>query len=343
MSVIRAGHPDCSWAHRAASSCSSRPRAPRWTAPGPGPLAGDRAVRARHQRRDAVHRRSLRGRRGPGPAAGEEGLLAVARKHQTLRAAVRRRGGRGRRRADGLPRRTGRLRGRPAPGDGRNVMTRTPNDPVHGATADRPEDGRPTRVARLTVQGWIHVVLAANVLLVIVFAVAGSSRPAPTTAPICSPTASSRPVPPPTSWRPRWWTRRRAYEAMTSRDSGFLDPYASGARDEKTFEARLGAGTLRPLPDRRGSEGGRPPRATPGAATTPSRSSRRPARPAVPKPPPWRGARPSSTRSEVNSPPWRRTSSSCATGPAPRPTTAVGPATSSSAACWPPSWRAASR
>jgi hypothetical protein len=53
-------------------------------------------------------------------------------------------------------------------------MTRTPNAPgPDDATAHRPEEGKPRRVARLTVQGWIHVVLAANVLLVIVFAVSG--------------------------------------------------------------------------------------------------------------------------------------------------------------------------
>ncbi|MFE2963584.1 hypothetical protein ACFXKC_07805 [Streptomyces sp. NPDC059340] len=52
-------------------------------------------------------------------------------------------------------------------------MIRTPNAPGPDPTADTPGDGKPTRVARLTVQGWIQVMLAANVLLVIVFAGSG--------------------------------------------------------------------------------------------------------------------------------------------------------------------------
>lgn len=121
-------------------------------------------------------------------------------------------------------------------------MTRTPNDPgPDDATADRPEDGKPTRVARLTVQGWIHVVLAANVLLVIVFAVSGGVLQARADDRTDLLTDRIQPA------------RATAYQLETSlvdqetgvrgyvlsRDSGFLDPYASGARDEKTFDARL--------------------------------------------------------------------------------------------------------
>ncbi|MEU1447865.1 ATP-binding protein [Streptomyces mirabilis] len=121
-------------------------------------------------------------------------------------------------------------------------MTRTPNAPgPDDATAHRPEEGKPRRVARLTVQGWIHVVLAANVLLVIVFAVSGGVLQARADDRTDLLTDRIQPA------------RATAYQLETSlvdqetgvrgyvlsRDAGFLDPYASGARDEKTFEARL--------------------------------------------------------------------------------------------------------
>lgn len=121
-------------------------------------------------------------------------------------------------------------------------MTRTPNAPgPDDATVHTPEDGKPTRVARLTVQGWIQVVLAANVLLVIVFAVSGGALQARADDRTDLLTDRIQPA------------RATAYQLETSlvdqetgvrgyvlsRDASFLDPYASGARDEKTFEARL--------------------------------------------------------------------------------------------------------
>lgn len=117
-------------------------------------------------------------------------------------------------------------------------MTRATRAP--GPSGDT-EDGKPRRVARLTVQGWIHVVLAANVLLVIVFAVSGGMLQARADDRTDLLTDRIQPA------------RSTAYQLETSlvdqetgvrgyvlsKDPSFLEPYESGVREESTLHARL--------------------------------------------------------------------------------------------------------
>ncbi|MFJ4925438.1 CHASE3 domain-containing protein [Streptomyces sp. NPDC088736] len=117
-------------------------------------------------------------------------------------------------------------------------MTRTPRNP------EPAEEAAPRRaggVARLTVQGWIHVVLAVNVLLVIVFAVAGGVLQARADDRTDLLTDRIQPA------------RSAAFQLETSlvdqetgvrgyvlsKDDSFLEPYESGVRDEATLRARL--------------------------------------------------------------------------------------------------------
>ncbi|MFD7709525.1 ATP-binding protein [Streptomyces sp. NPDC059786] len=115
-----------------------------------------------------------------------------------------------------------------------------------GAVRDRPADdageARDRRVARFTVQGWIQVVLAVNVLLVVVFAVSGAilqSR-----ADDRSDLLTDRIQP----------ARSTAYQLETalvnqetgvrgyvlSQDSSFLEPYKTGVREEARLLELLG-------------------------------------------------------------------------------------------------------
>ncbi|MEU7337818.1 ATP-binding protein [Streptomyces sp. NPDC007074] len=117
-------------------------------------------------------------------------------------------------------------------------MTRTPRNPE---PADEAAPRRAGGVARLTVQGWIHVVLAVNVLLVIVFAVAGGVLQARADDRTDLLTDRIQPA------------RSAAFQLETSlvdqetgvrgyvlsKDDSFLEPYESGVRDEATLRARL--------------------------------------------------------------------------------------------------------
>ncbi|MFD5074700.1 ATP-binding protein [Streptomyces sp. NPDC058371] len=114
-----------------------------------------------------------------------------------------------------------------------------------GAARRAPSSGAPDDrtkgMARLTVQGWIHLVLAANILLVVVFAVCGGVLQA--RADDRSDLLTDRIQP----------ARAAAYQLETSlvdqetgvrgfvlsKDPGFLEPYESGVRDEKTMRDRL--------------------------------------------------------------------------------------------------------
>ncbi|MET8413503.1 CHASE3 domain-containing protein, partial [Streptomyces sp. NPDC005195] len=117
-------------------------------------------------------------------------------------------------------------------------MTRIPgsSEPVDGAAARRPG-----RIARLTVQGWIHLVLAVNVLLVIVFAVSGGvlqSRADDRTDLLTDRIQPARS----TAFQLETSlvdqeTGVRGY--VLSADTSFLEPYESGVRDEATLSARL--------------------------------------------------------------------------------------------------------
>ncbi|MEU1042632.1 CHASE3 domain-containing protein [Streptomyces sp. NPDC005551] len=102
-------------------------------------------------------------------------------------------------------------------------------------------DEKPTGMARLSVQGWINVVLAANVLLVVVFAVAGS---------ILQSRAEERMDRLGYRIQP---ARSAAFQLETSlvdqetgvrgfvlsKDPSFLEPYESGVRAEKELNDRL--------------------------------------------------------------------------------------------------------
>jgi signal transduction histidine kinase len=119
-------------------------------------------------------------------------------------------------------------------------MTRSTTSP---ATSDASGDAQPRRAVRLTVRGWIHLVLAANVLLVIVFAVSGGALQS--RADDRTDLLNDRIQP----------ARATAYQLETSlvdqetgvrgyvlsKDPGFLQPYESGVRDERTLHARLAA------------------------------------------------------------------------------------------------------
>ncbi|QFZ78240.1 HAMP domain-containing protein [Streptomyces fagopyri] len=108
-------------------------------------------------------------------------------------------------------------------------------------TADKAVTRRSSGVARLTVQGWIHVVLAVNVLLVIVFAVSGGVLQARADDRTDLLTDGIQPA------------RSAAFQLETSlvdqetgvrgyvlsTDTSFLEPYESGVRDEAALRARL--------------------------------------------------------------------------------------------------------
>ncbi|MFJ8005087.1 sensor histidine kinase [Streptomyces fagopyri] len=108
-------------------------------------------------------------------------------------------------------------------------------------TADKAVTRRSSGVARLTVQGWIHVVLAVNVLLVIVFAVSGG---------VLQTRADDRTDLLTDGIQP---ARSAAFQLETSlvdqetgvrgyvlsKDTSFLEPYESGVRDEAALRARL--------------------------------------------------------------------------------------------------------
>lgn len=130
-------------------------------------------------------------------------------------------------------------------------MTRTPTGTPTlppPAPADDAAAGKRGGVARLTVQGWIHVVLAVNVLLVIVFAVSGGVLQ--TRADDRTDLLTDRIQP----------ARSVAFQLETSlvdqetgvrgyvlsKDRSFLAPYESGVRDERTLRARLATLTDEP-------------------------------------------------------------------------------------------------
>ncbi|MFF6996371.1 CHASE3 domain-containing protein [Streptomyces sp. NPDC008313] len=99
----------------------------------------------------------------------------------------------------------------------------------------------PRAVTRLTVQGWIQLVVAVKVLLLIVFAVAGGALQAQADDRTERLTDHIQPA------------KATAYQLETSlvdqetgvrgyvisKDDGFLEPYESGVRDERTLHGRL--------------------------------------------------------------------------------------------------------
>jgi signal transduction histidine kinase len=114
-------------------------------------------------------------------------------------------------------------------------MSRAEQTPGSDGGAGGGTDEKPSVVARLSVQGWILVVLAVNVLLVVLFAVSGG---------VLQARADDRTDLLSDHIQP---ARSRAFQLETSlvdqetgvrgfvlsKDPGFLEPYESGQREEK--------------------------------------------------------------------------------------------------------------